>query len=80
MTFHADSFGYRQGKSAQDALELADKRCKEFGWAIDLDIKGFFDNLDHNLLIKGLVENSEPLITPIRKLMTGRFGWNDQFK
>jgi group II intron reverse transcriptase/maturase len=53
-TFHPDSFGYRPGKSAHDALELADKRCREFRWVLDLDIKGFFDNLDHDLLIKGL--------------------------
>jgi RNA-directed DNA polymerase len=53
-TFHPDSYGYRPGKSAHDALETADKRCREFKWVLDVDIKGFFDNLDHELLIKGL--------------------------
>lgn len=53
-TFHPNSYGYRPGKSAHDALEVADKRCREFKWVLDVDIKGFFDNLDHELLIKGL--------------------------
>lgn len=53
-TFHPDSYGYRPGRSAHDALETADKRCREFKWVLDVDIKGFFDNLDHELLIKGL--------------------------
>ena len=54
MTFHPDSFGYRQGKSAHDAIDLAYKRCWEYRWVVDLDIKGFFDNLDHELMIRGL--------------------------
>lgn len=52
--FHSDSFGYRPGKSAHDALSLANERCRDCRWVIDLDIKGFFDNLDHGLLMKGL--------------------------
>lgn len=53
-TFHPNSYGYRPKKSAHDALEMTEKRCCEFRWVLDLDIKGFFDNLDHDLLIKGL--------------------------
>ena len=53
-TFHPDSYGYRPGKSAHHAIETADKRCREFKWVLDVDIKGFFDNIDHELLIKGL--------------------------
>jgi len=53
-SFHPDSYGYRPGKSAHDALSMADKRCHEFKWVLDIDIKGFFDNLDHALLLKGL--------------------------
>jgi RNA-directed DNA polymerase len=45
--FHESSFGYRPGKSALDAVGLARERCWRKGWVIDLDIKGFFDNLDH---------------------------------
>lgn len=45
--FHIDSYGYRPGKSAHDALGVTRKRCWKYTWAIDMDIKGFFDNMDH---------------------------------
>lgn len=48
--FHPDSYGYRPEKSAQDALAVTRKRCWDYDWVIDLDIKGFFDNIDHGLL------------------------------
>ncbi|MBI2828364.1 MAG: hypothetical protein HYX77_03715 [Acidobacteria bacterium] len=40
--FHPDSYGYRPGKSALDAVETARQRCWSADWVIDLDIKGFF--------------------------------------
>ncbi len=52
--FHPDSYGYRPGKSALDAVEVCRKRCWRSDWVIDLDIKGFFDNLDWNLLMKAV--------------------------
>ena len=51
--FHADSYGYRPGKSALDAVATARQRCWRYDWAIDLDIKGFFDNLDWELVLIG---------------------------
>jgi len=48
--FHSDSYGYRPGKSAIDAVGKVRERCWRYNWVIDLDIKGFFDNLDHDLL------------------------------
>jgi len=42
--FHPDSYGYRPGKSAQQALGRARQRCWRFAWVLDLDIKGFFDS------------------------------------
>jgi len=48
--FHADSYGYRPGKSALDAVGKVRERCWRYNWVIDLDIKGFFNNLDHDLL------------------------------
>ena len=48
-----DSYGYRPGKSALDAVGTARKRCWRADWVIDLDIKGFFDNLDHDLVLQG---------------------------
>ena len=52
--FHPDSYGYRPNKSAHRAIAKCSKQCWERAWVIDLDIKGFFDNLDHELLIKAV--------------------------
>ena len=52
--FHADSYGYRLGKSALDAIAKARERCWKQAWVIDLDIKGFFDNIPHDLLMKAV--------------------------
>lgn len=52
--FHPDSYGYRPGKSAIQALGVARQRCWRSAWVLDLDIKGFFDNLDHALLLRAL--------------------------
>ena len=47
--FHADSYGYRPGKSAIQAVGKARELCWRNDWVLDLDIKGFFDNLDHEI-------------------------------
>lgn len=52
--FHQDSYGYRPGKSAHQALAVTRRRCWDYNWVIDLDIKGFFDNMNHNLTMKAL--------------------------
>ncbi|WP_269719621.1 reverse transcriptase domain-containing protein [Desulforapulum autotrophicum] len=52
--FHPDSYGYRPGKSALDAVGKARKNCWRYDWVLDLDIKGFFDNIDHDLLMKAV--------------------------
>ena len=49
--FSANSFGYRPNKSAHQALEQVRENCWKTDWVIDLDIKGFFDNIDHNKLM-----------------------------
>ena len=43
--FHTDTYGYRPGKSAHDAVGEARQRCWRKDWVLDLDIKGFFDNI-----------------------------------
>jgi group II intron reverse transcriptase/maturase len=50
--FHADSYGYRPNKSAIDALEVTRKRCWKHAWVLEYDIKGLFDNINHEILIK----------------------------
>ena len=52
--FHPDSYGYRPDKSAHQALSTARKRCWAKDWVIDMDIKGFFDNLRHDLVLKAV--------------------------
>ena len=57
--FHPDSYGYRPGKSAQDAGGQARQRCWQFDWVIDLDIKGFFDNIDHELMMRAVRKHAK---------------------
>jgi len=52
--FHSDSYGYRPGKSALDAIGLVRERCWKYDWLLDLDIQGFFDNIDHELMMKAV--------------------------
>jgi RNA-directed DNA polymerase len=52
--FHPDSYGYRPFKSAHDAVGQARKRCWKYDWVLDLDIKGFFDNIPHELLMRAV--------------------------
>lgn len=52
--FLPDSYGYRPGKSALDAVAVTRKRCWQYGWVLEFDIKGLFDNIDHSLLLKAV--------------------------
>ena len=52
--FHESSYGYRPGKSCHQAVEKASQNVMTNDWVIDLDIKGFFDNIDHELLLKAV--------------------------
>jgi len=53
-TFSDNSFGYRPNKSAHQAVEQCRINCMRYSWVIDIDIKGFFDNIDHDLLMKAV--------------------------
>ena len=57
--FHEDSYGHRPGKSAVQAVGVARKRCWYYDWVLDVDIKGFFDNLDHDLLMRALRKHTD---------------------
>ena len=50
----ADSYGYRPGKSALDAVGVTRRRCWEYDWVLEFDIKGLFDNIDHTLLLRAV--------------------------
>jgi len=57
--FHQDSYGYRPGKSAIEAVGVAKQRCWRYDWVVDLDIKGFFDNLDHELVMRAVRKHTD---------------------
>jgi group II intron reverse transcriptase/maturase len=52
--FLADSYGYRPGKSALDAVGVTRERCWKYNWVLEFDIKGLFDNIDHTLLMRAV--------------------------
>jgi len=57
--FHPDSYGYISGKSALDAVGVVRKRCWWYDWVIDLDIQGFFDNIDHRLMLHAVKKHTD---------------------
>ena len=57
--FLPDSYGYRPGKSALDAIEITRKRCWDYNWILEWDIKGLFDNISHQLLLKAVRKHTE---------------------
>ena len=57
--FHPDSYGYRPGRSAHDALAVTRQRCWKQDWVIDLDIRAFFDSVDHDLLLKAVAHHTD---------------------
>jgi len=57
--FHPDSYGYRPGRSALDAVGKARERCWRYDWVIDLDIKAFFDSLDWDLVERAVAHHTE---------------------
>lgn len=56
--FHENSFGYRPGKNAHDAVRQAAEQSRKKAWVLDLDIEGFFDNLDHDLMMQALKKHT----------------------
>ena len=56
--FHPDSYGYRPRKSAHDALRKCRERCWRKDWVLDLDIRKFFDSLDHDLVVRTVEVNT----------------------
>ena len=55
--FLADSYGYRPGKSAIDAIGITRERCWRYDWVLEFDIKGLFDNISHELLLAVVHKN-----------------------
>ena len=57
--FHPDSYGYRPGRSAHDALRVCRERCWRYDWVLDLDLKSFFDSLDHSLVLRSVAHHTD---------------------
>ncbi|WP_214629630.1 group II intron reverse transcriptase/maturase [Paenibacillus agaridevorans] len=57
--FHPDSYEYRPGKSAIDAVRVTRTRCWRYDWVLEFDIKGLFDNIDHELLMKAVRKHTD---------------------
>ncbi len=57
--FHVDSYGYRPNKSALQAVGVVRERCWRYDWVLNLDIRGFFDNMDHSLLMRAVRKHTD---------------------
>jgi RNA-directed DNA polymerase len=57
--FHDDSYGYRPGRSAIDAVRTTRQRCWRYDWVLDIDIKGYFDSIDWELLLKAVRHHTD---------------------
>src|SRR5260363_317131 len=57
--FHPDSYGYRLNKSALDAVGVTRQRCWQYDWVVEFDIKGLFDNIPHDLLMKAVRKHTD---------------------
>ena len=57
--FHTDSYGYRPGRSAHDALRVCRDRCWKYFWVIDLDLQSFFDSINHERMLKAVAAHTK---------------------
>ena len=57
--FHQDSYGYRPGRSAHDALAVTRQRCWKKDWVLDIDVRAFFDSVPHDLLLKAVAHHTD---------------------
>jgi RNA-directed DNA polymerase len=70
--FHPDSFGYRPGRSALDAVGRCRERCWRKDWVVDLDIRAFFDSVDHSLMLKAVERHTDQkwILLYVRRWLT----------
>src|SRR5205085_3186633 len=57
--FLENSYGYRPNKSALDAIAVTRERCWRYDWVLEFDIKGLFDNIPHDLLMKAVEKHTD---------------------
>ena len=63
--FHEDSYGYRPGRSAHQALRVCRERCWRADWVLDLDIRSFFDSVPWELVLKAVAHHHRPALGPV---------------
>ena len=73
--FYPDSYGYRPNKSAHDALAVTRKRCWKYDWALEFDIVGLFDNIDHEMLMEMVERHAKEkwVVLYIKRWLTAPF-------
>ena len=57
--FHKDSYGYRPGRSAVEAVRMARQRCWRYDWVLDVDVRSYFDSIDWELLLKAVRKHTD---------------------
>jgi RNA-directed DNA polymerase len=80
--FFKDSYGYRLNRSALDAVEVTRRRCWKYDWVLEFDIKGLFDNIDHELLLKAVEKHTEEkwIILYITRWLKAPLQLNDEIR
>ncbi len=73
--FDRDSFGYRPGRSALDAVALVRRRSWKYDWVVEFDIKGAFDHIDHELLMRAVRKHTPEkwMVMYIERWLTAPF-------
>ena len=73
--FCQDSYGYRPGKSALDAIQVTRQRCWKYNWVLEYDIKALFDRIDHELLMRAVRKHTDCkwIIVYIERWLTSPF-------
>lgn len=59
QVFHDDSYGYRPGRSPEDAVGVCRERCWKKDWVVDLDVKAFFDSVSWELMLKAVARHTD---------------------
>lgn len=77
--FDEDSYGYRRGQSAIQAVGVVRERCWKYAWVLEYDIRGAFDNIDHELLLRALRKhtNCKWILLYIERWLRAPFQWTD---
>lgn len=77
--FHPDSYGYRPGRSAKQAIAVTRKRCWQYDWLVEFDIKAAFDQIDHGLLMKAVCTHisEDWILLYIERWLTAPFETTD---